>query len=126
MTQHEKGKTQATRGNQEIGRHCDDSYSIKGIQETSGGNGDFNVGTGRTNRTRQDSPLNILLGGIVERLLENQKQKLKETRECVEWYQREEKIIQAEIEKLEQLQVIALSSDLTESLTNQSESSEEE
>ena len=126
MTQYEKGETQTTRGNQKVGRHRDDSHCTGGIQETSSTIGNFNVGTSRTNRTRQDSPLSLLLGGIVERLLENQKQKLKETRECVEWYQREEKIIQDEIEKLEELQMLALSSGLTESLTSQPEQSEEE
>ena len=126
MTQDEKGKTQATRGNQENSGISYDTHSTGGFQKTRKTDGNINVGTRRTNRPWQNSPLSILLGGIVERLLENQKQKLKETRECIERYEREEKNILTEIKKLEQLQALALSSNLAESLTNQPEPNEEE
>ena len=67
-----------------------------------------------------------LLGGIIEQLLESERERIEEIEQCIESYSRERLKVLSRIEKLEELQAIALSSDLAESLVNQSESSEEE
>ena len=109
MVSDEKSQTPSARGDQENSGVSDDTHSVGGISTVSPRDGNVNVGTCRTDWPWKDSSLGILLGGILEQLLESHRQRLNETRECVEWYLREEKKTLDQIQKLEQLQEMASS-----------------
>lgn len=103
----EEGKTSQARGTQEVGKLLHDTDSIGGMEGIGGTVRGLSLGTRGVNWEGDGTTVALLLGGIIEQLLENEKQRLTEVRECVEWYEREDNLIQARIQKLEKLQEVA-------------------
>ncbi len=107
MVINEESETQASRGSQEVRRISYDPDSDRGMEIDLCSTGNLNVGIGRADWQGSDSYIPIVLGGIVEQLLENEIQRLAENQECIEWYEREKNKTQARIEKLKQLRDMA-------------------
>lgn len=107
MVVNEESETQASRGSQEISRDLHDPDSDRGMEIDLSSTGNLNVGIGRTDWQGSNSYIPIVLGGIVEQLLESEIQRLAENQECIEWYEREKNKTQARIEKLKQLRDMA-------------------
>ncbi len=103
----EESKTPSARRTEEGSQLLHDSYSTGGMESIGGTVRGIGLGTGRTDWEGDDSTIPLLLGGIIEQLLENEKQRLSEVRECVEWYEREDGIVRSRIQKLEQLREVA-------------------
>ncbi len=103
----EESKAPSARGTEEGSQLFHDSDSTRGMESLSSTVRGIGLGTGRTDWEGDDSAIPFLLGGIIEQLLENEKQRLSEVRECVEWYEREDNVVRARIQKLEQLREVA-------------------
>lgn len=69
------------------------------------------IGCERVRVDRAGSPQGVLggllLGGILEQLISSAEDQLRETQECISWYQRAEEKARKQLENLKQLQQLA-------------------
>jgi hypothetical protein len=74
----------------------------------SGSSGDFSIRTfGAPGSGSHPNYLALLTGGIISQLIADAEDRLGKTRECIEWYEREEDEDLARLENLKKLQKLA-------------------
>lgn len=102
-----KGKSSEVRGakGQPITATPDSHSETKAVLEGSGV-GRERVGTDRESRS-QGFFGGLLLEGILEQLISQAEDQLREAQECISWYQRAEEKARKQLENLNQLRQIA-------------------
>lgn len=92
-----------------------------GIQEASQGDWNQCIGaSGQVGFGRNFPQIACLLGGVISQLLESEEQRLKETEECISWYQREHEKVRQRVNNLKQLKQLA-EAELKDSSDNRKE-----
>ncbi len=114
----EKSKTQATRGNEgHFSNSESDFNSSTGLDESSGQPGLESVGFNGENRTRGNkvkSFVSTAVGKLIDRLIDSWRDRKKEAKDCLTWYNDQIAKCDSEIELLEMMKV-----ELTEALAEE-------
>lgn len=99
--------TRQVRGTQDGAARAEPDPNSKTAANSEGsGIGGERVGIGRESCT-QGVFGGELLGGILTQLIEQAEDQLRETQECISWYQRAEEKARKQLENLKQLQQLA-------------------
>lgn len=89
-----------------------DQRSQRGIESPSKQHGDISQRTNRTSGERgitgEPDPI---IGGIIRALREQVEARLSETRDCIEWYRKEEQKCLNRLEELKQLEALSREQD---------------